>query len=447
MAQSYHTLSAEPMQYTIFTRVFGGKDSVQLKRKLETSWKDLLKPIEDMFLNDAAAIAAISSGGIPSHVNELVTLDPDVKKLQRWEASAEAKIVGQGPSNATQAVEANLQSILRDLGACVAIPLLYGQDFLSRYSSLLDDFWRFDNEVFPLLMIGIPPWIPLRIVRKGVEARARLLQEMAALYRRIDQHQRGVPVEDDADMSDISNAALERSKVYSKRGWSFEERGGGDLAILWGQNANTQPIFFWLLLYVYSTPSILERLRGEVQPYVTLNDTNPSRILSIDYQGLFGGCAFMRACIFETYRMANEATSIRYVHEPITLQDGDIQHILRPGMFVSAPHSVNQRDPSIYANPDQFIPDRFLETNSESGKTFARYGKLRPWGVGAAMCKGRSFAEKEIMALSAAVISVWDIHPATGEWQIPAMLPGTGVKKPAKDVRVRIQRRQLNETK
>lgn len=283
--------------------------------------------------------------------------------------------------------------------------------------------------------------MPLPIVRKGVEARSRLLNEIAALYQRIDQYQRGAPVDHGADISDISSTALERNRVYSERGWSFEERGGGDLAILWGQNANTQPIFFWLLTYVYSAPEILERLRKEVAQYVMLDDTEPMRIESIDYQGLFGGCAFLKACIFETYRMANEATSIRYVRETMTLQDGDIRHVLEPGMFVSAPHSVTQRDPSIYADPDHFNPHRFLETNAASGKTFARYGKLRPWGVGAAMCKGRSFAEKEIMALTAAVISVWDIRPASGEWHIPAMLPGTGVKKPANDVRVRIQRR------
>ncbi|KAK0787840.1 hypothetical protein LTR91_016852 [Friedmanniomyces endolithicus] len=37
LSQSYHTLNAEPVQHTIFTRVFGGIDSAQLKAKLEAS--------------------------------------------------------------------------------------------------------------------------------------------------------------------------------------------------------------------------------------------------------------------------------------------------------------------------------------------------------------------------------------------------------------------------
>jgi len=47
------------MQYTILTRVFGGIDSAQLKAKLPVSRKDLLWPIEELFLNDATSTAAL----------------------------------------------------------------------------------------------------------------------------------------------------------------------------------------------------------------------------------------------------------------------------------------------------------------------------------------------------------------------------------------------------
>lgn len=278
-------------------------------------------------------------------------------------------------------------------------------------------------------------------MKDGVAARSRLLDEMDSLYRRIDQYQRGVPVDFDADMSGISNTALERHAVYVKKGWSFRERGGGDLAILWGQNANTQVIFFWLLLFVYSTRGLLDRLREESSPYVTLSKRDNPEISSMNLPALFANCPLLKSCIFETYRMAKEATSIRYVARPVIITDGAYKHELNPGMFVSAPHSVTQRDPTVYEDPDAFMPDRFITSDPETGRVFARYGKLRPWGFGAAMCKGRSFAEKEIIALAAAVISIWDIHPVSGTWKVPAMVPGTGVKKPVEDVRVVITRR------
>ena len=88
-------------------------------------------------------------------------------------------------------------------------------------------------------------------------------------------------------------------------------------------------------------------------------------------------------------------------------------------------------------------PTRFLETNASTGKPVARYGKLKPWGSGAAMCKGRTFAEKEIMVLGAAIVAAWDVEPASGRWELPDTVPGTGVKKPVRDIRVLISRRRL----
>ena len=441
MSQSYHIINAEPFQYTLLTRVFGATDSPELKTKLEDSWKDLLGPIERMFLNDAGATAAIERGDVLEKAASFVTFSAEYEHMKRWELSAGIQVVTPDLPNKPGVVEANLQSLVRDFGACIAIPLLYGQDFLNRYPQLLDDFWKFDNDIFPLLMIGIPSWAPFRIMREGLAARSRLSDEMDALYRRIDQHQRGEPVDFGANMSDISNTALDRNTIYKRENWSFRHRGEGDLAILWGQNANTQPMLFWFLAYVYSTPGLLNTLREEISPYIKLSQTDPLGIVSMDLAALSRDCPLTKACIFETYRMAIDVASIRYVARPITINDGAYKHELKPGMFVSAPHALTQRDPSVYADPDKFVPDRFLKADPESGKLVARYGTLKPWGSGAAMCKGRTFAEKEIMALGTAIISLWDIGPAGGTWKIPTMVPGTGVKKPVKDIRVVITRR------
>ena len=271
-------------------------------------------------------------------------------------------------------------TIARDFGACIAIPLLYGKDFLTRNPELLDDFWKFDNDAFPLLMIGMPTWTPLKMMKDGVAARLRLLTAMDAPYRRIDQYQSGRPIDFAADMSDISNTALERNRVYVKRGLSFIECGGGDLAILWGQNANTQAIFFWLMLFAYSTKGLVDRPREEVAPYVVLSGEDNPKISSIDLPALFGNCALLKSCIFETYRMANEATSIRYVEQSVTLNDGAYKHELKPGMFVSGPHAVTQRNPAIYKDSRRICTRSFSNVGSRDWQSLCAVWKATPLG-------------------------------------------------------------------
>ncbi|KAL6360663.1 hypothetical protein LRP88_06370 [Fusarium phalaenopsidis] len=435
MARPLHTLTAEPVQYTLFTRVFGGVDSSTLKGRLQNSWKDLLSPIERLFLNDAAATAAIEGAGVAHQAAYLVTLAPGRDK-KRWELSADVRIISPSLPMSPGVAEASLQSLARDFGACTAIPLLYGKDFLDRHPSLLDDFWKFYNDLFPLLMIGVPSWVPFRAFREGLRARSRLLEAIEGLYRRIDQHKQGQHV--DCDMSDVHDALFERNKVYEREGWSFEERAAGDLAVFWGQNANTQPVLFWLLTYVYSTQGLVARVRDDIAPYVKLSQTAPPAIMLMDIPGLSNNCQLLKACIFETYRMVNEPTSIRHLERTITINDSEFRHELKAGTLISVPHSLTNHDASVYEDPAKYIPERFLDEGR-----LARCGRLRPWGVGTSMCKGRTFAEKEIMTLGAAIVSLWDIGPAGGTWKLPAMIPGTGVRKPIEDIRVTIKPRTV----
>lgn len=436
-----HSLNAERVKYTLYTRVFGATDSPALMTKFEDSVRDLLAPIERAFVNDSAVTAALGESCIAQKAASFVTFSPDRNKMRRWELSADIRVITPDLPGRPGAVEASLQSLSRDFGACIAIPLLYGQDFLDRSPRLLDELWKFDNDVFPFLMIGVPPWLPVKLIKDGVAARSRLIQDLEALFRRVDQYQRGDVVDFGADLSDISKIALEHNSIYNRTNWPYRDRGASELVILWGQNANTQPTLFWVLVYIYCTPGLLVRVRDEIAPHVTISQTVVPEITSIDLAALSRACPLLKACVFETYRLSNDPVSIRYVARPMTIDDGMCKHNLSPGTFVSAPLSLIQHDPSVYTDPDKFMPERFLGIDAESGKMVARYGRLKPWGAGTSMCKGRTLAEKQIMSLSAAIISLWEIAPAAGRWDVPAMVPGTGVKKPVKDIRVVIRRR------
>jgi cytochrome P450 len=443
LALPHSTLDTRQLQWSMLTRVFGAEDCDELQSKMFAAMKPLTAAIERMFVNQANSIAAMERANVPKKAASLVSFSVHTEDQQLWERSVNKRLLVPEALGQPGAVEVDFHSLLRDFGACIAIPLLYGEDFLRRCPHLLSNFWTFDNETFPLLMIGIPPWVPLKAVREGVTARGHLIKELTALYRRIDQYQNEKPVDYGADMSDISTVALERNKVYTQHQFSARHRGEMDLSVLWGQNANTQPLVFWFLTYIYSTPGLVEELRKEIAFAVRISIPNPPQITAFDVLVLSRDCPLLRSAMLETFRLSNEPTSIRYVARPVKVEDGGHNHQLKAGTWVSVPHGVIQKDPAIFPDPNKFLPERFLETDAETGHRVARYGRLTPWGLGPGICKGRSFAEKEILTIAAAIVSLWDITPASGAWKIPAMRPGTGVMCPVEDIRVVVRRRVL----
>lgn len=445
LAQGHHILDGEPRDWTILARVFGGEDPAGLRQKIQKILIEINAATERLFTNEVNANGAAERADIPGKAASLVTFSDDQRHQERWEWCANIKVIAPNTNGHDGAVEADLQNLIRDLGACVSIPQLYGQDFLDRNLTLLIDLWKFDNDLFPMLMVGLPEWTPIQVMKDGLAARARLHEQLAAIYKRADQYLSGQAVDFGADMSDINHIVRERTRLYNKMDVSFQHRGQIDLGNLWAQNANTHPLVFWLVLYIYSTPGLVEELRKEISPFVKLSDKAPVSITAFDLRAICGKCPLLRSSMYETFRLANQPTSIRYLNRPITVNDGPQQHHLKSGTWISAIHAVSQKDPSIYPEPEKFIPDRFLEVDSENGNRVARYGRLRPWGAGPGMCKGRIFAEKEILGIAAAVIALWDIEPVSKIWKVPAMRPGTGVNRPVHDVRVVIKKRPLTQ--
>ncbi|KAL0262531.1 hypothetical protein SLS55_001499 [Diplodia seriata] len=446
-AQPFHTLDHEPVGYTITIRVFGGEDCKEMRDGLNRCKKDLFAAVEKGFVNEAAALEAIQKADVGAKTYNLVTFSDNPDHLNPWERSANHKLLQPETSTQPGIVEVGLENLIRNYGTTIAIPLLYGSDFLKRNPRLIDDFWHFDNVVFPLRMVGIPEWAPIRSLKEGIAARTRVLEAMWSLYERIEKHIEG-DESLDCDMSDVGPVALARCKAYMANGVSYRHRGDIDMGLLWGQNANTQPLIYWFVVYVYATPGLLDAIREEIAPYVQLTTddaTHHARISKMDYPGLSRDCPLLKSAYLETFRHANEPSCLRYVGRDLTIADGEQTHHLAQGTYITVPLGINQRSAAVYADPTKFVPDRFIETDEATGKRVARYGSLKPWGMGTGICKGRTFAEKEILGVVASVASLWDFEPADGSaWKVPDMKPGTGVMRPVKDIRIRAKRRVVS---
>ena len=99
----------------------------------------------------------------------------------------------------------------------------------------------------------------------------------------------------------------------------------------------------------------------------------------------------------------------------------------------------------IFESPSAFHPKRFLHRNEQTGADgIVNADMLRPWGIGKFACPGRMIAEKQVLALAAGILAMWDFEPVNGRsWVVPKQEERAAVAIPTVDIRVRVRARHL----
>jgi len=95
---------------------------------------------------------------------------------------------------------------------------------------------------------------------------------------------------------------------------------------------------------------------------------------------------------------------------------------------------LNNRNPSIFAEPDRFNPERWTEEFTKSLPPFSFF----PFGGGARRCMGESFAWMEISLLVATLARRWRMTLAPGQ----KVVPQTGISlRPKFGLKMRVEKR------
>ena len=235
---------------------------------------------------------------------------------------------------------------------------------------------------------------------------------------------------------------------------------------------NANQVIFWMLFHVYSQPELLSQLRAELAPYVKMETRSLSHQLpikqppkvSIDLKSLMNECPLLQATFFKTMRVDTLSSSVKRVMEDIivteSLEDAELQGRSAPytyripkGEVLWIPHTVHQKDGRYWPDPEKFEPRRFWvqqeqhnpdgkkSEKGENAKIRVEYKTTKVWGGGSTMCKGKGFAEAEVVVFASAIYSMWDIEAVDGQWKHPGQSTSGGTAQPQEETRVRLRPR------
>ncbi|KIW92489.1 uncharacterized protein Z519_06336 [Cladophialophora bantiana CBS 173.52] len=394
-----------------------------------------------------------------------------------WERQGGVEIISRGDGDKALVAEASLFPLIRYFVGDIATTVLFGQNFMENNPNIMPDLWQMDSQ-FNLFMAGAPSWLPG--MGGPTQARERIIQAVQehheALFKYLDGQDAGSRW---SDMSDVSSVIVDRAKAFRAGGSVPRGYATGNAAILWAMNINANPVIFWMTWYIFSNPSLLQEIRAEIAPYVRFCQPPATGLpikeapkLDIDIAALWTKCPLLKGAFFETMRLEAASMSYKMVEDDFVVFENEEDArllgkkepqswLLRKGEYICLPHGVHQSDDKYFRDPQRFDPRRFWAKDSshaekgENGQPNGgaananadirvEYGTMKVWGGGKQMCKGKTFAEREVVLFAAAFVMQWDIVPVSdgGKWVHPGRKVGAGAVNPKKDVRVRLIRRE-----
>lgn len=244
-------------------------------------------------------------------------------------------------------------------------------------------------------------------------------------------------------------------------------------------NANANQVIFWLIWYVFSDRTLLSEIRAEIAPYVKLVQPPDNGLpvkdapkLDIDLDSLWTKCPLLKGAFFETMRLEAASASFKKITEDFVVTETEedarmlgkrapSSYFLPKGELLCISNGVHQNDERYYRDPQRFDPRRFWtrpdqgtdgtteekpaapSSEDPNADVKVEYGTMKVWGGGKQMCKGKTFAEREVMVFAAAIMMQWEMAPVSngGKWVHPDRKLGAGAYNPKNEVKVRLWRR------
>lgn len=315
-----------------------------------------------------------------------------------------------------------------------------------------------------MIILGL---YPKYTARKGFAGRRKLHKAINEYFDRGD-HKYGLGV------------LKVRHDAVINNGGTTDDVARFEIGDLIGVLVNATPTFFWMLLTIYSDPSLLQEIRTEIAAVMTTTTIiEPSsssmgcekRKHEIDISLIESKCPLLLSAYRELLRLRTQSSSSRWIVKDTLIAD---QYLLKKDSVLMVPGALIHADPIWGPDRGEYNPRRFLKNNptisaSTSTSTSTAFpsttstkksdqdksakvhpGAYRAWGGGQTLCPGRFFATTEITAAVAMVVARFEIEPvdANGgrvKWRFPKVdgnRVASSVHPPSEDVRVRVTERE-----
>ncbi|XP_055769834.1 cytochrome P450 2U1-like [Salvelinus fontinalis] len=248
--------------------------------------------------------------------------------------------------------------------------------------------------VFPLLY-----YLPFGVFR---EVRQVERDITAFLKQIITRHRETLDPANPRDLIDMYLVEMLAQEAAGETESSFSEDYLfyiiGDLFIA-GTDTTTNTVL-WMMLYMVLYPDIQERVQAEIDAVV-----GPDRVPSLTDKG---SLPFTEATIMEVQRMtvvvplaiphmASETTEFR----GYTIPKGTV---IIPNLW-----SVH-RDPTVWEEPDDFNPSRFLDDQGN----LLRKECFIPFGIGRRVCMGEQLAKMELFLMFTSLLQAFSFRLPEG---------------------------------
>lgn len=308
---------------------------------------------------------------------------------------------------------------------------------------------------FTMIILGL---YPKYTARKGFAGRRKLHQAINEYFNRGD-HQYGLGV------------LKVRHDAVINNGGTTDDVARFEIGDLVGVLVNATPTFFWMLLTIYSDPTLLEEIRTEITAVTTTIEPSATgtgsrkRKHEIDITNLETKCPLLLSSYRELLRHRTQSSSSRWIVKDTIIADKYLLKkdsvLMIPGALIHAdpiwgpdrtaynPRRFLKQDPPTSPSPSTSTPTSTPPTNPAAPppKTPRLHpGAVRAWGGGQTLCPGRFFATTEITGAVAMVLMRFEMEAVGGKgWVFPKVdgnRVASSIHPPGRDVRVRVWERE-----